>query len=205
MGSSRKFGGQGTSLRRTGDSSSMASRYVSSEYTMDDSLHSDTTSRSSRARSSEASILGYGNQESFPRNTPCCVYSEALIRSSQRLRARSMSPYKSNLDFYRGKTKSIYEKEPLFVDFVRNNRPNHYDNENLTKLKKSFHSKLLEEHLGNTSAIADPYTPSAIDLKYLWKMSNDQDSRSEALAKKYRKPVPEPSRLPLIYVYHRNT
>merc|ERR1712130_832479 len=50
-------------------------------------------------------------------------YSDALIKSSQRLRERSATPpppppildikptpFKTNIDYYRGKTKSIYEK-----------------------------------------------------------------------------------------------
>ena len=30
------------------------------------------------------------------------------------------TPFKTNIDYYRGKTKSIYEKEPMFRDFARN-------------------------------------------------------------------------------------
>ena len=30
-----------------------------------------------------------------------------------------MVEYKENKDYFRGKTKSIYEREPLFADFVR--------------------------------------------------------------------------------------
>ena len=32
---------------------------------------------------------------------------------------RSVSQYKANSDYYRGKTKSIYEREPMFDEFVR--------------------------------------------------------------------------------------
>ena len=31
-----------------------------------------------------------------------------------------VTPYHCNMDYYRGKVKSVYEKEPYFKDFVRN-------------------------------------------------------------------------------------
>merc|ERR1712192_386456 len=72
--------------------------------------------------------------ESRPRARPLSSsYSDALIKSSQRLRERSATPpppqpildikptpFKTNIDYYRGKTKSIYEKQPIFRDFARN-------------------------------------------------------------------------------------
>merc|ERR1712210_220937 len=60
---------------------------------------------------------------SRPSTRPLSSYSDALIKSSQRLRERSATPpplpildikptpFKTNIDYYRGKTKSIYEKE----------------------------------------------------------------------------------------------
>merc|ERR1711971_1286636 len=62
--------------------------------------------------------------QSRPRARPLSSsYSDALIKSSQRLRERSATPpppildikptpFRTNIDYYRGKTKSIYEKEP---------------------------------------------------------------------------------------------
>merc|ERR1712107_334442 len=82
------------------------------------------------------------------------TYTDALIKSSQILRERSMSPppvvqhekvspYHCNMDYYRGKVKSVYEKEPYFKDFVRNiplSETNVYDMNNLSRLKKRFNS-----------------------------------------------------------------
>lgn len=205
--------------------------YTNYKHSLKDSSLSDITSRLSRARScepveyalessSQCSSTNRGSsivrgRESIPRNS---YSTEALIRSSQRLRARSMSPSPNvepypvpsstkNMDFYRGKTKSIYEKEPLFEDFVRNipsSETNLYDNSNLSQLKRRFHSQLLHEQIGKTSAIADPYEPSGIDMKYLWRMTNHKESRTEMISKKHRTPVSGPTRLPTIYVYHRN-
>merc|ERR1712130_696343 len=88
-----------------------------------------------------SSAMEYSNQRQefstspglppMPRSRPSrplsSSYSDALIKSSQRLRERSATPppplptpFKTDIDYYRGKTKSIYEKEPIFKDFARN-------------------------------------------------------------------------------------
>ena len=136
-------------------------------------------------------------------------YSNALIKSSQKLRERSMSPsvalpvvpeklliltanqtltnpnvlfrptvYKSNVDFYRGKVfgyktfrfqrflvkvKSVYEKEPMFKDFVRNiplSESNLYDNNNLSRIKRRFNSMLLNKW--GRDQTPDPLAPSRV-------------------------------------------
>ena len=54
--------------------------------------------------------------------------------------------YQRNLDYYRGKTKSVYEKESCFRDFVNNitlTENNLYDSGNLSRLKRRFH-RILE-------------------------------------------------------------
>merc|ERR1711909_150887 len=139
-----------------------------------------------------SSELEYREKETFP------SYSEILIRSSQRLRERSMSPappticrtkpspYKTNQDFYLGKTESVYEKEPMFKDFVRNiplSQSNFYDVDNLSRLKRSFQNMLVG--------------------KEGW--AQTQEPMSEVLSRKHRAAGPGPITLPYIYVYHRNS
>jgi len=135
------------------------------------------------------------------------TYTEALIKSSQRLRDRSLSPtrdnlvvniesytpYKSNIDYYRGKVKSIYEKEPLFKDFVRNiplSELNLYDMSNLNRLKKRFHGMVERKWSGQSS------TPLQI-----W----NGERASETLSVKHHALPRAPAPLPFIYVYHRNS
>jgi len=142
------------------------------------------------------------------------AYTDALIKSSRRLRERSMSPaappvlvqppaspYKTNLDYYRGKTKSIYEKEPMFKDFVRNiplSQANPYDNTNLTSLKKDFQVMLKDKYPMNPSGPTDPYSPSAGKELFHRPMSG-------VLARRHAAHPPTPCILPTITVYHRNT
>ena len=74
-----------------------------------------------------------------------------------------MSPYHSNLDYYRGKVKSVYEKEPCFKDFVRNiplSESNVYDMNNLSRLKRRFHS-MVSDRWGRDST-PDPLKPSRV-------------------------------------------
>merc|ERR1712059_127951 len=106
---------------------------------------------------------------------------------------------KSNLDYYRGMTKSIYEKEPLFLDFARNiplSQSNLYDNNNLSKLKRSFQFMLFGSSNAN---IPDPYKPSAGATDFLHKPMSEQLSRKHGSSSFVLSP------LPYIHVYHRNT
>jgi len=170
----------------------------------------------SRSSKRWSSALDYSGGDSGP--TPRSSrpgYTEALIKSSRRLRERSMSPtarpvsicvppptpYKSNLDYYRGKTKSIYEKEPLFRDFVRNiplSQANPYDNTNLSSLKNDFKEMLKDKYPTGSSGIPDPFTPSSGEEPFHRPMS-------EVLARKHRAHPPGPCILPTITVYHRNS
>ena len=75
------------------------------------------------------------------------------------------TPYNSNLDYYRGKTKSVYEKEPIFRDFVRNiplSQSNVYDNSNITSLKYDFANMVSARESNNKAARPDPLKPSAV-------------------------------------------
>merc|ERR1712066_119520 len=146
-----------------------------------------------------------------PRTPAIPTYTEALIRSSQRLRERSMSPppalppmekvspYKCNMDYYRGKVKSLYEKEPCFKDFVRNiplSESNMYDMNNLTRIKRRF-SSIVQDRWGRDST-PDPLKPSR-------KTSEVYQPVAEKLAIKHRSLPVGPLPLPYIYVYHRST
>ena len=80
-----------------------------------------------------------------------------------------MSPYHSNLDYYRGKVKSVYEKEPCFKDFVRNiplSESNVYDMNNLSRLKRRFHS-MVSDRWGRDST-PDPLKPSRVRETFLY-------------------------------------
>eukprot|EP00092_Neocalanus_flemingeri_P066177 GFUD01080595.1.p1 GENE.GFUD01080595.1~~GFUD01080595.1.p1 ORF type:complete len:205 (-),score=20.89 GFUD01080595.1:62-676(-) len=180
-----------------------------------------------------SSILEHGNKS--PLDRPPCptrippaphvsrsrvpqypTYTDTLIKYSQRLRERSMSPtrnltavsnqsyspYKCNMDYYRGKVKSIYEKEPAFKDFYRNiplSETNFYDSHNLTRIKHRFNNmvqgKMGRDHM---SSRYDPYTPSG-------RVNGIFEPQSEKLAWKHKAVPQPPAPLPFIYVYHRNS
>jgi len=173
-----------------------------------------------------SSVIDYSRGETQPRSLPTLSslqpitarppysskYTEALIKSSRRLRERSLSPpprvfptkvspYKDNVDYYRGKTKSIYEKEPIFKDFVRNiplSQSNFYDYNNVSSLKRNFQKMVIDKYPPPTSSRPDPYSPSLA-----WDRLHQP--KSEALSIKHQSAHPGPCRLPFIYVYHRNS
>ena len=70
------------------------------------------------------------------------------------------------MDYYRGKVKSVYEKEPAFKDFYRNiplSETNFYDSHNLTRIKHRFNN-LVQNKMGRDQMNSryDPYTPSGV-------------------------------------------
>jgi len=106
------------------------------------------------------------------------------------------------MDYYRGRVKSVYEKEPAFKDFYRNiplSESNFYDNHNLTRIKQRFNN-LVQNKMGRDqmSSRYDPYTPSG-------RLSGIFESKSERLSLKHKAVPPTPAPLPFIYVYHRNS
>eukprot|EP00090_Calanus_glacialis_P024411 TRINITY_DN3791_c0_g1_i1.p1 TRINITY_DN3791_c0_g1~~TRINITY_DN3791_c0_g1_i1.p1 ORF type:complete len:221 (+),score=26.83 TRINITY_DN3791_c0_g1_i1:35-697(+) len=172
-----------------------------------------------------SSVLEYGSgrpvkYENYAPTTPMArastpiypSYHEALIKSSQNLRERSMSPsapapvnlekyspYKCNMDYYRGKVKSVYEKEPVFKDFVRNiplSESNLYDNTNLSRIKRRFNN-MLQDKWGRDKT-PDPFKPSGNN-------SGIYEPASENLRRKHKSVPPAAAPLPFIYVYHRNS
>jgi len=149
------------------------------------------------------------------------IYSEALLKSSRKLRERSFSPtrhhitnvsptveYKENQDYYRGKTKSIYEREPMFADFVRNlplTDLHAASSRDLSRLKKKF-QVMVEDRWGRKQC-NDPSVPH--DTAYSASSWSNYLSRPEpassALAEKHKYRSRLQSALPRIYVYHRST
>jgi len=153
--------------------------------------------------------------------TPVRGYSEALIKSSRKLRERSFSPtrdhvvtpksydkYKDNSEYYRGKVKSIYEREPLFEDFVRNLPPtdiNAFNSQTVCRMKKQF-AAMVQDQWGrkqcgdpsvrhNTASLASPWS------NYL----SRPEPASVVLMDKQRYRSQTPAPMPRIYVYHRST
>ena len=67
------------------------------------------------------------------------------------------------MDYYRGKVKSVYEKEPYFKDFVRNiplSESNMYDMNNLTRLKRRFNNLVMDKW--GRDSTPDPFKPSRV-------------------------------------------
>ncbi|XP_023327926.1 uncharacterized protein LOC111701042 [Eurytemora carolleeae] len=152
---------------------------------------------------------------------PRTVYSDALLKSSRKLRERSFSPtrehvatvrsvsqYKANSDYYRGKTKSIYEREPMFDEFVSNlplTDLHAFNSTDLGRLKRQFQA--MVENRWSRKQCNDPSVPHDTAYKasswsnYLAKPS----PASVTLGEKHRYRGKTPSNLPRIYVYHRST
>ena len=68
------------------------------------------------------------------------------------------------MDYYRGKTKSVYEKEPVFKDFVRNiplSESNFNDSHNLSRIKHRFNN-MLQDKWGRDQT-PDPFKPSGVN------------------------------------------
>jgi len=110
-------------------------------------------------------------------------------------------PQKSNLDYYRGRTKSVYEREPVFKDFARNiplSQQNLWDNANLTSLKKDFQRLLATRNLSKTNpSLPDPLRP-------LTSQPSCYRPVSKMLGVKHQSRGSSPVVLPKIYVYHRS-
>ena len=80
------------------------------------------------------------------------------------------------MDYYRGKVKSVYEKEPMFKDFVRNiplSESSLYDNTNLSRIKRRFNN-LLQDKWGRDQT-PDPLQPSKVNNKS-WCQTRGADS-----------------------------
>jgi len=148
-------------------------------------------------------------------------YTDALIKSSRRLRERSLSPtrshvvtvrpvsqYKTNQDYYRGKVKSIYEREPMFAEFVRNlplTDLHANSSTDLRRLKRSF-QYMIEDRWGRKQC-NDPSAPHDTAIKTTpWaNYLSRPEPASVVLAEKHRYRGKTPVAMPRITVYHRST
>merc|ERR1719445_173489 len=187
----------------------MAARHRAS--TVDSHRWSSVGEYSTTSRSSVGEYSTTSRSSVTSRSPAIPTYTEALIKCSQRLRERSMSPppailpmekvspYKCNMDYYRGKVKSLYEKEPCFKDFVRNiplSESNMYDMNNLTRIKRRF-SSIVQDRWGRDST-PDPLKPSRNSTEVYEPVADKLAMKHKAVP--YGKPP-----LPYIYVYHRST
>eukprot|EP00088_Acartia_fossae_P018929 TRINITY_DN2098_c0_g1_i5.p1 TRINITY_DN2098_c0_g1~~TRINITY_DN2098_c0_g1_i5.p1 ORF type:complete len:244 (+),score=35.81 TRINITY_DN2098_c0_g1_i5:58-789(+) len=147
--------------------------------------------------------------------------SEALLKSSRKLRERSFSPtrehvviprpvekYKDNSDYYRGKVKSIYEREPMFDDFVRNlslTDLNAFNSTDLSRMKRQF-AAMVQDRWGRKQ-LEDPSVPhNTASMAHPWSnYLSRPEPASVVLADKHRFRSNTPAPNPRIYVYHRST
>jgi hypothetical protein len=114
--------------------------------------------------------------------------------------------YKDNSEYYRGKVKSIYEREPMFEDFVRNlplTDLNAFNTTDLGRMKKQF-AAMVQDRWGRKQ-LDDPSVPhNTASMTYSWSnYLSRPEPKSVVLADKYRSQTPAP--MPRIYVYHRST
>ncbi len=161
-------------------------------------------------------------------------YTDILCAASKRLRQRSIPPPpplpekleplrppgKPPLpprvvasDFYRGKVKSIYEREPLFNDFCRT-IPQRYGNINiyntgtLDTIKTDF--KAMVEDKWSRKTKEDPSVEANFGTKaYPWRnmMVKPNEPASARLIRVHneRARATTPVSMPKVYVYHRST
>ena len=116
-------------------------------------------------------------------------------------------------DFYRGKTKSIYEREPLFREFsgtvMESKGYNMYNSQHLQSMKTDF--KAMVEDKYRRISFNDPSVGRDAGTKlYPWSnvLHKEHVPASQALGEKHslRKRQPSPVRpLPKITLYHKST
>jgi len=185
----------------------MASRYIARKYG-DSSQARSRTSSVVRESSSRASSQVRDNSSYYSRGT-----SASRSRSSTPTEYSSGSSYNTNQDYYRGKTKSIYERNSLFNDFVSSlpsasTTTNMYNSGNLTCLKEQFQTmvqdKWSRKQMGDPSVCHDMALKTSGWSNYIGKSS---ESASESLGRKHSRAMLETSHynLPNITVYHRST
>lgn len=117
-------------------------------------------------------------------------------------------------DFYRGKVKSIYEREPLFKDFCQTipqrygGQVNIYNTGTLDTIKTDF--KAMVEDKWNRSQLQDPSVEMNFGAKvYAWRDMHVKE-KVPASARIYREQCARPRAMsptssPRVYVYHRST
>lgn len=117
-------------------------------------------------------------------------------------------------DFYRGKVKSIYEREPLFKDFCQTipqrygGQVNIYNTGTLDTIKTDF--KAMVEDKWNRAQLKDPSVEMNFGAKvYAWRDMHVKE-KVPASARIYREQCARPRATtptysPRVYVYHRST
>ena len=81
---------------------------------------------------------------------------------------RPPTVYKTNQDYYRGKVRSVYEKEPLFKEFVRNiplSEMNFYEARTMTSLKQRFSNMVTSRHGPDANNKNDPFIPPGVSVE----------------------------------------
>jgi len=183
----------------------MASRYIARKYG-DSSEARSRTSSVVRESSSRATSQVRDNLSYYSRGA-----SAARSRSSTPSEWSSGPSYNSNQDYYRGKTKSIYERDPLFNDFVSSLPPtttSMYNAGNLTCLKDQFQTMVQDRWA--RKQMEDPSVSHDTALKTSgWSnyLGRSNEAASEVLGRKHSRARLETSRfdLPNIRIYHRST
>jgi len=170
--------------------------------------------------------------------SPSPSYTDILCTASRKLRERSIPPpppLPSKIevvrpptppgkpppgpprvvasDFYKGKVKSIYEREPLFKDFChiiphRYGSINIYNAQTLDTLKYDF--KAMVEDKMTRRSLEDPSVESNILAKaYAWRdlvVKPKEPASARIFREQSSRPrLTSPSPTPKLYVYHRST
>ena len=167
--------------------------------------------------------------------TPCNTYSDLLITASRRQRQRSIPPPAPPpekiepvpvptfgkppagprvvaSDYYRGKVKSIYEREPLFKEFSRNVSDrgySMYNSEHLDRMKGEFKDMVEDKY--RRMKFNDPSVGRDAGTKlYPWNniLHKEMVPASQRLGEKHSLRAREPSpikSMPRITLYHKST
>lgn len=225
----------------SGPSSSMASYYKSSTAEMDSGYSRCSSSRfSSRATTPASQDQGSRTSSRSRSPTPSQPFSEMLIKASQRQRKRSLPPPAPplpkvepamippgafgggkppppprvvNTDFYRGKVKSIYEREPLFQDYARSVEHKGYSMYNSGDIRQMKHEfkAMVEDKFNKRMNCSDPAVERDFGRKlYPWRdvKAAEPTPASERLAYAHaaraRREI-TPINKPRLFVYHRST
>lgn len=197
----------------SGPNASVASFYTASTSDKDAGYSRSSSSRWSSRCSTPTRPSTPTYQTSDSRNssrsrspTPTNLYSEMLIKASQRQRQRSIpppppplekvepavvppgafgkgkpppSPRVVNSDFYRGSVKSIYEREPLFQDFTRSvahKGYNMYNSVHLQQMKTEF-KEMVEDKFDRRMVKSDPTVEREFGRKlYPWRNVKASDT-----------------------------